>query len=102
MLERWLYPNCSLIWIVFVSCNLYHEFPSHVCQCDVAGNFLIQSATKNGAHEFPNKNKICSKYAGRGHACKVCEMGDRPEKHKFLNCDGNYITTAKSYLKEKE
>ena len=48
-------------------------------------------------HECLKKNgiKICLIYAGRGHTCKVCEMGDMPEKHKCLNCDGNHTSTAK-------
>ena len=39
------------------------------------------------AHECPKKNgvKICSICAGRGHSWKVCEMGNRPEKHKCIN-----------------
>ena len=50
------------------------------------------------AHECPKKNgiKICSICAGRGHSWKVCEMGNRPEKHRCINCDGNHTATAKS------
>ena len=55
------------------------------------------------AHECPKKNgiKICSICAERGHAWKVCEMGDRPKKHKCLNCDGNDTTTTKICLERK-
>ena len=49
------------------------------------------------AHECLKKNgiKICSICAGRGHTWKVCEMGDRPKKHKCLNCDGNHTSIPK-------
>ena len=54
-------------------------------------------------HECPKKNgiKICSVCAGRGHTWKVCEMGDRPEKHECLNCDRNHTSTAKSLPERK-
>ena len=50
------------------------------------------------AHECPKRNrvKISSICAGRGHSWKVCEMGNRPEKHRCVNCDGNHTATAKS------
>ena len=54
-------------------------------------------------HECPKKNgiKVCSICARRGHTWKVCEMGDRPEKHKCLNYDRNHTSIVKSCPERK-
>ena len=69
-----------------------------VLQC-----LCCQKLDSHMVHEYPKKSeiKVCSICAGRGHTWKVCEMGDRPEKHKCLNCNGNHISTAKSCPERK-